>query len=436
MAENIINRNLQNIQDPDTEMNQMIPSGGINFNDVKNYAAIPATYGAALYGNYINKNVGENMARAFRTDDMNQRLSEQVGNQLPTGVNSGGLTYTDFGLDPVREYIGDGEYRNTREFNAPSFEKFMSLNSADAANALTLGNLNFNKDPSGNINYTGNRFDFPQPTFMNNNPVDIPLDELNVNAPQFSFTDYLQGNYDLNQNIPSSKPADAISRTNVQGMDLEMDPGAFMNPNIQPSQNMFQRAGNAIQGGLGSIRDFAVDKGMSAKNLLGSGAAMAMGLPGIVGSGAMSLLGGLSNMFERRDGMATVDEFGNLISGEDLDKQNALGGYYTDAARASRRRGKSIQTMLARQTKEGLSRLGQKRLDKLLADQKKQDNARQAAFEAAMAQGQGFYDSLNDGRGASVSQESREQAGSGYDSVEQGSPFADGGLASMFVRRR
>ena len=42
---------------------------------------------------------------------------------------------------------------------------------------------------------------------------------------------------------------DAISRTNVQGMDLEMDPAAqqgFLNPNIQPSQNMFQRAGNFI----------------------------------------------------------------------------------------------------------------------------------------------------------------------------------------------
>jgi len=39
---------------------------------------------------------------------------------------------------------------------------------------------------------------------------------------------------------------DAISRTNVQGMDNEMDPGARINPNIQPSQNMFQRAGNFI----------------------------------------------------------------------------------------------------------------------------------------------------------------------------------------------
>jgi len=36
------------------------------------------------------------------------------------------------------------------------------------------------------------------------------------------------------------------TRTNVQGMDLEMDPGARINPNIQPSLNMFQRAGNFI----------------------------------------------------------------------------------------------------------------------------------------------------------------------------------------------
>ena len=103
---------------------------------------------------------------------------------------------------------------------------------------------------------------------------------------------------------------------------------------------MFQRAGNAIQGGLGSIRDFAVDKGMSARNLLGSGAAMAMGLPGIVGSGAMSLLGGLGNMFEDRqlsgDG-TIVDEYGRSYNASDLNKQNALGGYYTDPARSSSR---------------------------------------------------------------------------------------------------
>jgi len=124
-GDNIIGADLK---DPDTEMNQntemnqMIPPGGINFSDIKNYASIPATYGAALYGNYINKRVGENMARAFRTDEMNERLSQQVGDKLSPGINSGGLTYTDFGLDPVREYIGGGEFRNTRNFNPPSFD--------------------------------------------------------------------------------------------------------------------------------------------------------------------------------------------------------------------------------------------------------------------------------------------------------------------------
>ena len=265
-----------------------------------------------------------------------------------------------------------------------------------------------------------------------------PEDFAALNAAQNTISPTTNRNFDRDfSQLPSY--GDAISRTNVQGMDLEMDPGAFMNPNIQPSQNMFQRAGNAIQGGLGSIRDFAVDKGMSAKNLLGSGAAYAMGLPGIVGSGAMSLLGGLSNMFERRDGMATVDEFGNLISGADLDKQNALGGYYTDAARASRRRGKSIQTMLARQTKEGLSRLGQKRLEKLLADQKKQDDARQAAFNSIMSQGnnqQSFYDSLNQGSGSTAVSGNPNTSGAGDAPGYSGpSTFADGGLASMFVRR-
>jgi len=254
-GENIIGADLK---DPDTDMNEMIPPGGINFSDIKNYASIPATYGAALYGNYINQRVGENMARAFRTDEMNERLSQQVGDQLPPGVNSGGLTYTDFGLDPVREYIGGGEYRNTREFNAPSFEKAMSLNSADLANALTQGNLNFTRDPSGNISYTGNRFDFPQPTFMNNNPVDIPLDELNVNAPEFRFTDYLQGNYDLNKSpttnifetpdimVDANEGFRTPTRTNVEGRDLEADLGTRINPDIQPSLNMFQRAGNFI----------------------------------------------------------------------------------------------------------------------------------------------------------------------------------------------
>ena len=71
----------------------------------------------------------------------------------------------------------------------------------------------------------------------------------NLRPANINFTNLLQQdvNKDIYNGYKSEQPADAISRTNVQGMDLEMDPGAFMNPNIQPSQNMFQRAGNFVK---------------------------------------------------------------------------------------------------------------------------------------------------------------------------------------------
>ena len=81
--------------------------------------------------------------------------------------------------------------------------------------------------------------------------------------------------------------------------------------------------------------------------------------------------------------------------------------------------------------------------DKIAADKEKAANQ---AFQDAMADQKSFYASLNDGRGASSTQEGRDNAGggaaanrgdegSGWDS----SPFARGGrvgLASMFTRRR
>ena len=59
------------------------------------------------------------------------------------------------------------------------------------------------------------------------------------------------------------------------------------------SPSRFQGFKNSIGSGLGSIRDFAIDKGTMGRNLLGGAGAMAMGLPGMVGSGLMSLLSNL-----------------------------------------------------------------------------------------------------------------------------------------------
>ena len=56
-----------------------------------------------------------------------------------------------------------------------------------------------------------------------------------------------------------------------------------------------------------------------------------------------------------------------------------------------------------------------------------------------MAQGDAFYDGLNNGKGASVSKESRENAGPGFSgsgtAAEMGS-FAKGGRAGYFFGGR
>ena len=260
--------------------------------DAKNYASIPATYAAGLYGNYINKNVGENMARSFRTDEMNERLSQQVGDQLPPGVNSGSLTYTDFGLPAgPSKYLGDGKFEPNRMFTAPTFKETMNVNSADLANAYTLGNLNFNRNPSGDINYTGNTYDFPQPTFMNNNPMDIPLDELNVNAPEFRFTDYLQGNYDINkfnerpsENTLQARQTKQASSPRALGAELipEEEKGIFSLGDILAD---FGRKGvegfkNVAGRGIASQA-----LGGAGGMLLGPLGALAGGIAGLVGGG-------------------------------------------------------------------------------------------------------------------------------------------------------
>ena len=63
-----------------------------------------------------------------------------------------------------------------------------------------------------------------------------------------------------------------------------------------------------------------------------------------------------------------------------------------------------------------------------------EEAAKQAAFEKAMSQGRSFYDQF--GKGGAQASQTREQAGTGYDSLDPGTPFAKGGLATMFTRRR
>tara|TARA_R100000988_G_scaffold49733_1_gene24286 strand:+ start:269 stop:1189 length:921 start_codon:yes stop_codon:yes gene_type:complete len=100
----------------------------------------------------------------------------------------------------------------------------------------------------------------------------------------------------------------------------------------------------------------------------------------IKGGGIMGqVLQGIGDMFQYKGGIGYVDENGNFISAEDIDKQNARGGYYTDAARASRRRDKSIARFRARGADETKGRFAE-----LLKLQQAEEAARVAAERAKL----------------------------------------------------
>ena len=131
-------------------------------------------------------------------------------------------------------------------------------------------------------------------------------------------------------------------------------------------QNMFQKA---------------FGKGFDLAKTAGSGLiSLATGIP-FAGPLLEKGLGAISSQFENRPlGAAVIDEFGNVYSEDELNKMNALGGYYTDAARSARRRTARISKMIERQ------RMGKKiseaNLKKLQEQEKKQEEIRQAAARA------------------------------------------------------
>ena len=139
---------------------------------------------------------------------------------------------------------------------------------------------------------------------------------------------------------------------------------------IKPAPEIFEpKQQNIFQKALGS--------GINLGKMIGGGIlSAATGVP-FLGPA----LEGFAGQFENRPlGAAVIDEFGNVYSEEELNKQNALGGYYTDAARSARRRTARIQKMLQRQAQN--KRISLANLAKLQAQEKKQEEIRQAAARA------------------------------------------------------
>ena len=193
-----------------------------------------------------------------------------------------------------------------------------------------------------------------------------------------------------------------------------------------PQQNMFQKA-------FGSIKDTLKDK---AAPIFGGILSAATGIP-FLGQGLQAI----TNQFENRPlGAAVIDEFGNVYDEDELNSMNALGGYYTDAARSARRRTSRIANLLERQ------RLGKKfslaNLQKLQAQEQKQEEIRQAAAKARQdrnrAEGRGGYQAgysrdfmEGGGGGKDAAQESRSPGSSGPGGSDTMGSFMDGGIVDM-----
>jgi hypothetical protein len=244
---------------------------------------------------------------------------------------------------------------------------------------------------------------------------------------------------------PATVPKEAIYQDRIMNRNLS-------NSNYEPRQGILQGLQDKIGAGFNNVKDFAMDKGRMGRNLLGSAGAMALGLPGIVGSGAMALMGGLKNQFQDRQLTGDIqDEYGNMYSADELNSQNALGGYYTDPARSARRRTSRIAKMRARDFNN--KKISQTNLDRLVRQEKAQQlrDAKDAADRANIQNVQNYTGRELSGyrmsRPASErnytggSTNSNPSARGAQDSFSNKSGmgrtgYQEGGLASMFTRRR
>ena len=225
------------------------------------------------------------------------------------------------------------------------------------------------------------------------------------------------------------QPKEAIYQDRIMNRNLS-------NSNYEPKQGILQGLQSKIGAGFNNVKDFAMDKGRMGRNLLGSAGAMALGLPGIVGSGAMALMGGLKNQFQDRQLTGDIqDEYGNMYSADELNSQNALGGYYTDPARSARRRTSRISKMRARDFNN--KKISQTNLDRLVRQEKAQQAARESATAArAMARNPQVYANAGITSGGFASQNTGSNSNFSNKSGRGRTGYQEGGLASMFTRRR
>jgi hypothetical protein len=391
------------------------------------------------------------------TSDLANRISQGVGSIPMAGPYLGGMT--DLAMPALA--LGASPFYDTSQAIGKAKEKYGSsygmVDDTEIPGGPTMGQLGTELN---NQNILSSMFE-------RSLGAATPLaSKLSFNTPNFDFMGSAQASEltDLERDFPGMSTGDIIDSMNNRafiGRQISpmakpqiASPRTVIDPNripgriqesVEPRQGILQGLQDKIGAGFNNVKDFAMDKGNMGRNLIGSAGAMAMGLPGIVGSGAMALMGGMGNAFEDRqlsgDG-TTVDEYGRSYNASDLNKMNARGGYYTEAARSSRRRTNRINDMLARKAKG--KRISAANLARLQAQEQAQEQARLTATRQMARDNRdnntggyqaGYSGSFMDGSGTAAEMGSSAMGGIIGHGGTGGRP-AQSGLASMFTRRR
>ena len=163
------------------------------------------------------------------------------------------------------------------------------------------------------------------------------------------------------------------------------------------------------------------------QNAINLGLGSITGLP-FVGS-ALDFIG---NQFEYRPAEIYGDEYGRIYNPEALDRANARGGWYTEPARASRRRDARIDWMEKR--KAAGKRFSENNLARLQEQQRQEEAARVAATRAMAAQNAQTYGTDDATGGYQSSWGGNENFMSGSGTAADMGSFAHGGLASLWQR--
>jgi hypothetical protein len=223
---------------------------------------------------------------------------------------------------------------------------------------------------------------------------------------------------------PMAKPQIASPRTVI---DPNRIPGRIQE-SVEPRQGILQGLQDKIGAGFNNVKDFAMDKGNMGRNLIGAGAAKFAGLPGMVGSGLMSLLSNLGDGADYQKYTPGFDYNGlnDSMINDFFDPATGLNRF--DRAR------KKGNTFASARTGAEYFKL---RREKKAAKAQQEQAAREAATAArARARNPNVYSNAGVGSGGFASQNTGTNSNFSNKSGRGRTGYQEGGLASMFTRRR